>query len=194
MEKSKSSSPKYYSLEDYNNLSQDDKDAIEKNVGDPHFNIDEIYRRNEARLARLADTSEAVATVDGPSVNLAQRALLLTDALRLDLKSSRLDGFTNKLDSKFDDQLEVDTVFHNNKQYDLSDVLRINKGSGRYRRQGDEKFHQAFGSSEMIEAGYDAKLVKDMAQKDANDFYDKYTGPAHQKDRNKYKTVLRKQQ
>ncbi len=129
----------------------------------------------------------------GASIKLADRAILLARTLSLDLKASRVDGFTRKLDSEFDDQPRVDSITHNNKNYNFGDVARISKGGSNYRRVADSMFHKAFGVSEMIEAGINDNLADDMAQTGANKFYDKYTGPANEKARNQFKKVLKKQ-
>ena len=128
-----------------------------------------------------------------PSVKLADRAILLARTLDLNLKASRAGGFTRKLDSKFDDEPKADTITHNNKQYNLGDVVRINTGGSRHRRAADSMFHQAFGVSEMIKAGLDPNYVDDKAQTQAKDFYDKNTGPAHKEDRKLNEKIWKKQ-
>lgn len=128
-----------------------------------------------------------------PSVKLADRAILLARTLGLGLEASRTDGFTRKLDRKFDDEPKADTIIHNNKQYNLGDVVRISKGGSRQRRVADSMFHKAFGVAEMIEAGLNPNYVDDMAQTGANDFYDKNTGPANLERRELNKKIWKKQ-
>jgi hypothetical protein len=128
-----------------------------------------------------------------PSIKLADRAILLARAQTLYLKASKVDGFTRKLDSEFDDQPKADTIYHNNKPYNLGDVARISTGGSRHRRAADSMFHKAFGVSEMIEAGVNPNLADDMAQTKANDFDKKNTGPANEDIRKINKKIWKNQ-
>ncbi|HZJ34820.1 MAG TPA: hypothetical protein VFD55_02275 [Candidatus Angelobacter sp.] len=117
----------------------------------------------------------------GISVPLAQRAIDLSDSLRYYLKASRVNGFTRAVDHYPDVQ----------KRYKPDDVTTISRSESRSRSNGDVEFLKAFGGRELVDAGIDQDEVKFAAQEDADNFVDRFTGPANKSNRAKLRKSLR---
>ena len=117
----------------------------------------------------------------GISVPLAQRAIGLSDSLRDYLNASKLDGLTRATEHYPDVQ----------RRYGPDDVANISRSRSRSRSKGDVEFLKAFGGMELMDAGVDKKEVKLAAQEDADNFYDRFTGPSNKANRARLLKSLR---
>ena len=123
--------------------------------------------------------------IGGPAILIAKRALHLTNALVHYSKASKAGGVDRALDTPHSKDLY--------KHYSENELAGIISSKGPSRAKGDAEFLTAIGSQEMIAAGERPSDVGYKGQLQAEKFVKKYVGSKQRSDREKYRTVLKKQ-
>lgn len=117
---------------------------------------------------------------DGPSVDLGERAIHLSNSLDGFLKANKLQSFNaaSSYNQKISDR------------YSSREVSRIINSEGEARIRADEEFKKAFGSEALIAAGYDPEHIAREAESEKTAFLNTYVGPRNENRRKKLRKRL----